>query len=175
MVALVKSESSFGAYACHRRPGGSLATSDLIRCLGLKRIVRIFANIRISLNGTNIFRGSNSSRQRSFHFPAICAETLHRRTLPRARWAPDRDRRNDSNRPTHSGSSYRLPVLLKATLFLLFWLIKKKKRNDDASISIFENATASPGFCCKLRLPTLVSLEVEFFLSFTMQAGWFQG
>ena len=38
------------------------------RKLGLKRIVRIFANIRISLNRTNIFRGSNSRQQRSFHF-----------------------------------------------------------------------------------------------------------
>ena len=31
MLALVESESSFGAYVCHRRPGGSLATSDLVR------------------------------------------------------------------------------------------------------------------------------------------------
>ena len=30
MLALVESESSFGAYVCHRRPGGSLATSDLV-------------------------------------------------------------------------------------------------------------------------------------------------
>ena len=33
MLALVESESSFGAYVCHRRPGGSLATSDLVRCM----------------------------------------------------------------------------------------------------------------------------------------------
>ena len=32
MLALVESESSFGAYICHRRPGGSLAISDLVRC-----------------------------------------------------------------------------------------------------------------------------------------------
>ena len=32
MLALVESESSFGAYVCHRRPGGSTATSDLVRC-----------------------------------------------------------------------------------------------------------------------------------------------
>ena len=32
MLALVESESNFGAYVCHRRPGGSLATSDLVRC-----------------------------------------------------------------------------------------------------------------------------------------------
>ena len=31
MLALVESESSFGAYVCLRRPGGSLATSDLVR------------------------------------------------------------------------------------------------------------------------------------------------
>ena len=30
MLALGESESSFGAYVCHRRPGGSLATSDLV-------------------------------------------------------------------------------------------------------------------------------------------------
>ena len=30
MLALVESESSFGAYVCHRRPGGSRATSDLV-------------------------------------------------------------------------------------------------------------------------------------------------
>ena len=33
MLELVESESSFGAYVCHRRPGGSLATSDLVRCM----------------------------------------------------------------------------------------------------------------------------------------------
>ena len=31
MLALVESESSFGAYVCHRRPGGSIAISDLVR------------------------------------------------------------------------------------------------------------------------------------------------
>ena len=30
MLALVESESSFGAYVCHRRPGGSKATTDLV-------------------------------------------------------------------------------------------------------------------------------------------------
>ena len=30
MLALVESESSFGAYVCHRRPGGFTATSDLV-------------------------------------------------------------------------------------------------------------------------------------------------
>ena len=32
MLALVESESSFGAYVCQRRPGGSRAISDLVRC-----------------------------------------------------------------------------------------------------------------------------------------------
>ena len=31
MLALVESESSFGAYVCHRRPEGSIAISDLVR------------------------------------------------------------------------------------------------------------------------------------------------
>ena len=31
MLALVESESSFGAYVCHGRPGGFTATSDLVR------------------------------------------------------------------------------------------------------------------------------------------------
>ena len=35
MLALVESESSFGAYVCHthRRPGCTTATSDLVRCM----------------------------------------------------------------------------------------------------------------------------------------------
>ena len=127
---------------------------------------------------------TSSRRQRLFQFSVIFIETLHRCTLPRARWPPNRNQRNDSNRPTQPGSSYRLPVLLKAALFLLFWLIKEKKwrpikiygiQVKTISGGLFENATASPGFCCKLRLQTLVSLEVEFSFFFTMQAWWFQG
>ena len=30
MLALVESESNFGAHVCHKRPGGSRATSDLV-------------------------------------------------------------------------------------------------------------------------------------------------
>ena len=30
MLALIELESSFGSYVCHRRPGGSTATSDLV-------------------------------------------------------------------------------------------------------------------------------------------------
>ena len=33
MLALLESESSFGAYVCHKRPGGSIATSNLVRCI----------------------------------------------------------------------------------------------------------------------------------------------
>ena len=36
MLALVESESSFGAYVCHRRPGGSIATSDLVNSHAVK-------------------------------------------------------------------------------------------------------------------------------------------
>ena len=36
MLALVESESSFGAYVCQRRPGGSWATSDLVSKVNLK-------------------------------------------------------------------------------------------------------------------------------------------
>ena len=35
MLALVESESNFGAYVCHRRPGGSRATSDLVKQLAI--------------------------------------------------------------------------------------------------------------------------------------------
>ena len=33
MLALVESESSFGAYVCQRRPGGSRAISDLVKII----------------------------------------------------------------------------------------------------------------------------------------------
>ena len=103
------------------------------------------------------------------------SKNLHRCTLPRSRRPPYCDRRNDSNRPTQPGSSYRWPVLLKAALFLLFRLMKEKARRPIKIYGIhvkpicgalFENATVSisPGFCCKLQLRTLVSLEVEFSL-----------
>ena len=40
MLALVESESSFGAYVCHRRPGGSTATSDLVLRLPVFKVAR---------------------------------------------------------------------------------------------------------------------------------------
>ena len=53
MLALVESESSFGAYVCHRRPGGSLAISDLVG--------QNFVQIR--------FAKVSQKRYRSKHFP----------------------------------------------------------------------------------------------------------
>ena len=46
MLALVESESSVGAYVCHRRPGGSIATSDLVSwfswlVFGLQNLISI--------------------------------------------------------------------------------------------------------------------------------------
>ena len=79
--------------------------------VGLKQIVRIFANIRISLNQTNIFRGSNCRRQRLFHFSAICTEAVHRRTLPRFRyWSATRDRRKSL--PLHRFSSHGVFIMV---------------------------------------------------------------
>ena len=49
MLALVESESSFGAYVCHRRPGGSLATSDLVYCTSQFH-VRVAGMVNISLS-----------------------------------------------------------------------------------------------------------------------------
>ena len=96
----------------------------------LKRIVRIFANNQISLNRTNIFCGSNHSGSALFIFSGSYRNfaTSHTAPRPRARWPLDRDRRNDSNRPTQPGGLYRLPVILKAVLFLLFWLMKENER-----------------------------------------------
>ena len=36
---MVESETSFGAYVCHRRPGGSTATSDLVRCMYVTLVI----------------------------------------------------------------------------------------------------------------------------------------
>ena len=43
MLALVESESSFGAYVCHRRPGGSIATSDLVQTYEIKFLGKFLA------------------------------------------------------------------------------------------------------------------------------------
>ena len=48
MLALVESESSFGAYLCHRTPGGSIATSDLVRCMYVCMYVTLVAVKRLS-------------------------------------------------------------------------------------------------------------------------------
>ena len=36
MLALVQSESSFGAFVCHRRPAGLQATSDLVAIMAMR-------------------------------------------------------------------------------------------------------------------------------------------
>ena len=46
-------------YIQHNHERLQIGSDAGVSTLGLKRIVRIFANIRISLNRTNIFRGSN--------------------------------------------------------------------------------------------------------------------
>ena len=49
MLALVGSESSFGAYVCHRRPGGSLATSDIVGGIVHDQSVSALWNIHSTL------------------------------------------------------------------------------------------------------------------------------
>ena len=147
----------------------------MTRILGLKRIVRIFANNRILLNGTNIFRGSNSRWQRFSHFSAISTETLHSRTLPRARWPPDHLTRSRSTKWLESTNttwqliSLACPSESSAVSTFLTYQRKGATTHQDLWMSgaLSENATASPGFCCKLRLQTSVSLEVEFSLFYT--------
>ena len=65
MLALVESESSLGAYVCHRRPGGSIAISDLVdvcmcvcvpvchsgRCEGLSRCRLVGSCVHASWRG----------------------------------------------------------------------------------------------------------------------------
>ena len=151
-----------------RRRGEVLQGSEL----GLKRIVRIIANNRMSLNRTNIFRGSNSKPGSArFIFSDLYRNFATSHTA-RARWPLDRGRQNASNRPTQPGGSYRLPVVLNAALFLLFLTDQRKRATtypdrwhsgDSASGALFENATASPGFCCNLRLQTCLKLNFAFF------------
>ena len=53
MLPLVESESSFGAYVCHRRPGGYRATSDLVSVPRVKHSTdfsqTLFSPLKISL------------------------------------------------------------------------------------------------------------------------------
>ena len=55
MLALVESESSFGAYVCHRRPGGSTAISDLVKAHAGRDPERLvkksFLKVCVSLRG----------------------------------------------------------------------------------------------------------------------------
>ena len=52
MLALVESESCFGAYVCHKRPAGLPATSDLV---GQKKIMKLFEMI-YSINTKNYWK-----------------------------------------------------------------------------------------------------------------------
>ena len=62
MLALVESESSFGAYVCHRRPGGYRATSDLVKLL-------VLANLYNKEKKTNIAR---SAARKASGFNNVC-------------------------------------------------------------------------------------------------------
>ena len=56
MLALVGSESSFGAYVCHRRPGGSLATSDLVcACACARASVCVLVCVCVCVWGGGVF------------------------------------------------------------------------------------------------------------------------
>ena len=57
MLALVDSES-FGAYVCHRRPGGSTATSDLVRCMYVT-LVAVKGLSRCRLVGSCVLPGED--------------------------------------------------------------------------------------------------------------------
>ena len=52
MLALVESESSFGACVCQRRPGGSRAISDLVRCLYVCMCVCVCVCVCVCDRGT---------------------------------------------------------------------------------------------------------------------------
>ena len=56
---LVESKSSFGAYVCHRRPGGSLATSDLVRCMLYVTLVAVKGLSRCRPVGSCVLPGED--------------------------------------------------------------------------------------------------------------------
>ena len=108
----------------------------------ISRVETNCPNIRAKSNiaqPKECFRGSNSRRRRfnfSF-FSDLLRNTARSHTAPRPfAMPPDRDRRNDSI-ATQPGGSYRLPVVLKAVLFLLSWLIKEKERRPIKIDGIF--------------------------------------
>ena len=59
MLALVESESSFGAYVCHRRPGGSLAISDLVRVCMYVTLAAVKGLSRCRLVGSCVLPGED--------------------------------------------------------------------------------------------------------------------
>ena len=77
MLALVESESSFGAYVCHGRPGGSLATSDLVpkTIANRKRDCAWVCARRINTTWENLplrSKSTNQSGERNARLPDLC-------------------------------------------------------------------------------------------------------
>ena len=125
----------------------------------------------------------------------ICTEALHSRTLPHARWPPDRDRRIDSNRPTQPSSlAARIACLSfwKQRCFYFFDWSKIRSEADSPSRSLafrwrrslelfsrtplhrlasVANSDCELWYCLKLNFPFFFLL----FPFFTMQAWCFQG
>ena len=81
MLALVESESSFGAYVCHRRPGGYRATSDLV--------VEFHVGEQIKTRG--IWGGGGGGRETKTHSRFV---TMH----------ADRQRREKTTKNAYSTS-----------------------------------------------------------------------
>ena len=65
MLALVESESSFGAYVCHGRPGGCTATSDLVD------VTMVTALSRRRLVGSCVRPGENFLRRSTTTFERL--------------------------------------------------------------------------------------------------------
>ena len=59
MLALVEWESSFGAYVCHRRPGGSIAMSDLVGVCMCVIVAHVGGLSRCRLVGSCVLPGED--------------------------------------------------------------------------------------------------------------------
>ena len=59
MLALVESESNFGAYVCHRRPGGSIAISDLVGMCVCVIVAHVGGLSRCRLVGSCVLPGED--------------------------------------------------------------------------------------------------------------------
>ena len=78
MLALVESESSFGAYVCHGRPGGSTPTSDLVSLAGtvlprpsvlVSSSISFFSSPRLDLSWEEV---SVSELEKRFNVNLFC-------------------------------------------------------------------------------------------------------